>query len=82
MDASIDAGRLNGGCGGGMGLAANATTPPTKGEVKTYTSADFYAADGTFRKDKAREAYFDMFQRFGYPIPIGSRRRCGFLTSA
>ncbi len=38
------------------------------GEVKTYASADFYDADGKFLKDKAREAYFDMFRRFGYPI--------------
>ena len=36
--------------------------------VKTYKSADFYGADGTFLADKAREAYFDMFRRFQYPI--------------
>ena len=36
--------------------------------VKTYNSADFYGADGKFLVDKAREAYFDMFRRFQYPI--------------
>jgi D-lyxose ketol-isomerase len=37
-------------------------------KVKTYASADFYDADGKFLVDKAREAYFDMFRRFHYPI--------------
>ncbi len=37
-------------------------------QVKTYESAEFYGSDGTFREDKAREAYFDMFRRFNYPI--------------
>lgn len=46
----------------GMGRAAGAA------EVKTYTNADFYDASGTFLVDKAKEAYFDMFRRFGYPI--------------
>ncbi len=41
-----------------------ATTKP----VKTYTNADFYNAAGEFQEDKAKEAYFDMFRRFGYPI--------------
>jgi len=36
--------------------------------VKTYKSADFYDADGKFLEDKAKEAYFDMFRRFQYPI--------------
>jgi hypothetical protein len=53
---------------GGIGITANATASPAKAEVKTYTNADFYAADGTFMEGKAREAYFDMFGRFGYPI--------------
>jgi hypothetical protein len=38
------------------------------GEVKTYTSAEFYGPDGQFLIDKAREAYYDMFRRFHYPI--------------
>jgi hypothetical protein len=37
-------------------------------EVKTYTNADFYDASGKFLVDKAKQAYFDMFRRFGYPI--------------
>jgi D-lyxose ketol-isomerase len=37
-------------------------------EVKTYTNADFYDADGKFLVDKARAAYFDMFERFHNPI--------------
>ena len=53
---------------GGMGMAVRAAAPPTKPDVKTYTNADFYGADGKFQEDKAREAYFDMFRRFGYPI--------------
>jgi len=36
--------------------------------VKTYTNADFYDSAGEFQADKAKEAYFDMFRRFGYPI--------------
>ena len=36
--------------------------------VKTYTNADFYDADGNFLPEKAKEAYFDMFRRFAYPI--------------
>jgi len=36
--------------------------------VKRYQSGDFYGADGKFLVDKAREAYFDMFRRFHYPV--------------
>jgi D-lyxose ketol-isomerase len=46
--------------------AANAGDSNTA--VKTYTSEEFYDANGKFLVDKAREAYFDMFRRFGYPI--------------
>ena len=59
---------------GTAALAAGATAMPASAAatetmpVKTYNSADFYDADGTFLVDKAREAYFDMFRRFGYPI--------------
>ncbi len=37
-------------------------------EVPTYESAEFYDADGNFLIDRARQAYFDMFERFGYPV--------------
>ncbi len=47
--------------------------------VKTYASADFYDANGTFQIDKAREAYFDMFRRFGYPISKKLRKEMWIL---
>ena len=53
---------------GGVGLSRSGAAPCDSAAVKTYTNADFYAADGTFQVDKAREAYHDMFRRFGYPI--------------
>ncbi|MCH5377916.1 MAG: hypothetical protein JJ992_28500 [Planctomycetes bacterium] len=36
--------------------------------VCEYRSAEFYDADGNFLVDKARDAYYDMFRRFHYPI--------------
>ena len=42
--------------------------------VKTYTNADFYDAGGTFLPDKAKDAYFDMFRRFAYPISDALRK--------
>jgi len=51
----------------GGGLHAAEPEAPAK-TVKTYTNADFYDADGKFQEEKAKEAYFDMFQRFHYPI--------------
>jgi hypothetical protein len=53
------------------GAGAIASGPASAGEktqVKAYESAAFYGADGKFLVDKAREAYYDMFRRFGYPI--------------
>ncbi len=38
------------------------------GQVNTYSSSDFYDAQGNFLAEKAREAYYDMFRRFHYPI--------------
>jgi D-lyxose ketol-isomerase len=52
---------------GGIGITV-AAAPPATVEVKTHTNADFYTAEGKFAEDKAREAYFDLFRRFGYPI--------------
>jgi hypothetical protein len=56
----------------GTTLAANlspaADTACAQAAVKTYKSAEFYDAAGKFLVDKAREAYYDMFQRFHYPI--------------
>lgn len=36
--------------------------------VKTYTNADFYDSDGKFLIENAHAAYYDMFERFHYPI--------------
>ena len=38
-------------------------------QVKTYESAEFYGSDGTFREDKARQAYFDMFRDADHEDP-------------
>jgi hypothetical protein len=42
--------------------------PVKESEVKTYKSAEFYDGDGKFLVDKARVAYYDMFERFHYPV--------------
>lgn len=52
----------------GTPSAALANSASQKPAVKTYTNADFYDAQGKFQVEKAKEAYFDMFRRFGYPI--------------
>ena len=36
--------------------------------AKTYTNAEFYGADGKFQVEKAKAAYFEMMERFSYPI--------------
>jgi len=36
--------------------------------VKKLNNADFYKADGTFDVEKAKQAYYDMMERFNYPI--------------
>lgn len=33
-----------------------------------YRNEDFYQADGTFDTDRAKQAYYDMMERHGYPI--------------
>lgn len=50
------------------GSAVQAAGNSSEATVKTYTNAQFYDAQGKFLVDKAREAYFDMFTRFHYPI--------------
>jgi len=54
----------------GLALAGTASAEKScqKTEVKTYANADFYDANGEFLVDKAREAYYDMFERFHYPV--------------
>lgn len=59
------------------GHARSQTSPqtqPHRGQettmpVKTYTNAEFYDAEGKFQAEKAKSAYWDMFARFGYPVP-------------
>jgi len=48
--------------------AAEPTRRRRSRPVKTYKSADFYDSNGEFLIEKAREAYYDMFRRFHYPI--------------
>lgn len=43
--------------------AANGAEP-----VNKLNNADFYKADGTFDVEKAKQAYYDMMERFNYPI--------------
>lgn len=47
---------------------AAAQNSPSAEPVKNYTNADFYDADGKFQVEKAREAYYEMFRRFHYPV--------------
>jgi D-lyxose ketol-isomerase len=43
-------------------------------KVETPRNADYYDAGGKFQADKAKEAYFAMMTRFGYPIPANLRQ--------
>ena len=55
----------------GAALVASATgcqQPKPAAKVKAYKNADFYGADGKFNEAVAKQAYFDMMQRFGYPV--------------
>jgi len=36
-------------------------------------NADFYDADGSFNGEAGKQAYLDMMERFGYPIPPALR---------
>jgi D-lyxose ketol-isomerase len=55
---SADAGC--GSCGSGKKHTHKVAMPENK---------DFYDADGKFLPEKARQAYYAMFERFGYPNP-------------
>jgi len=37
-------------------------------DVKIYESSYFYDDGGQFLEDKAKEAFYDMFERFHYPL--------------
>jgi D-lyxose ketol-isomerase len=56
------------------GEAAAAAPAVAAAGVKTYASADFYDADGKFLAEKAKTAYFEMMERFHYPIPEKLRK--------
>ena len=58
---------------------ALAQSPSQPTNIKSYTNAEFYNASGKFLIDKAREAYFDMFRRFGYPISETLRKEMWIL---
>lgn len=49
-------------------LASGAAQAAPPAGVKTYTNAVFYDSTGKFNADAAREAYYDMFKRFNYPL--------------
>ncbi len=51
-----------------LGKATSAEAS-SSAKVPLPKNADFYDADGTFLEDKARQAYYDMFERFGNPNP-------------
>lgn len=46
--------------------------------VKVYENSYFYDADGKFLAGRAKDAYMDMFDRFGYPYPKGFRDNAEF----
>jgi hypothetical protein len=45
-----------------------AASAQAKQDIPVMKNEDFYK-DGKFQADKAKEAYFAMMKRFGYPIP-------------
>ena len=53
---------------GGCAAASEEPTKPASPAVPKYTKADFYDGNGKFDKDKAFQAYFDLMDRFHYPI--------------
>jgi len=53
----------------GSVLAASGNRATSKKKVPMPENKDFYDAQGKFLPEKARQAYYDMFKRFGYPNP-------------
>ncbi len=50
-------------------LAGSAQAAEKKAStMKKYPNEHFYKADGTFDQEKAKQAYYEMFEAFGYPI--------------
>ena len=61
-------GSLIAGAAGSTMLSAAGAAEQKGSAVKTYKNSDFYNADGTFNVAAAKQAYYDMMDRFGYPI--------------
>ena len=59
--------------------SAAAQGQPQPANIKTYKSSEFYDADGKFLVEKAREAYYDMFRRFHYPITATLKKEMWIL---
>ena len=59
------------GLGGGLVMAQAAPAIEVGGaaSVPALKNSDFYDADGKFLADKARAAFYAMFERFRYPNP-------------
>ncbi|MDO4575045.1 MAG: hypothetical protein Q4D98_07515 [Planctomycetia bacterium] len=55
----------------GMSNIAGAECPAAKGacKMKRYENDHYYDKDGNFLVEKARQAYYEMMERFHYPIP-------------
>lgn len=63
-------------------VVVSGTPVGTTSTVKTYKNADFYDAAGKFLGEKAKAAYFEMMERFHYPIPEKLRRDMWVLDFA
>jgi len=60
-------GMLAGAVSGSL-LAAGKAEAEGETEVKTYPNEHFYTGDGTFDVAAAKEAYYEMFNAYQYPI--------------
>lgn len=49
-------------------LAEGAAQAAADAAFKKYKNADFYAADGTFLQDKAKQAFYEMMEFYHYPV--------------
>jgi hypothetical protein len=54
---------------GCAGTGATVTGETPNRPLDPLRNEDFYRADGTFDAEAAKNAYYDMMQGFGYPIP-------------
>jgi hypothetical protein len=53
---------------GALGSCGSCSSDKKECKVPALRNEDFYV-DGKFQVEKARRAYYDMFERFGYPNP-------------